>query len=51
MKNEKIDNIICVLGLCGAIAFLLGLADPWAFIASFIFGGAAAVVALFKDRG
>lgn len=49
MKKKSLGNLIEFFALCGAVAFFCGLADPWALIACFIFGGAAAVTKLFYN--
>lgn len=49
MKLESYNNLIEFFALCGAIAFFCGLADPWALVACMIFGGTAAVIALFRN--
>lgn len=49
MKKEIYTKMIEFFALCGAVAFFCGFADPCAFIACMIFGGTAAVFALFRN--
>ena len=49
MKKKDLQTLIEFFALIGAWCFIVGLADPWAFIACMIFGGAAAVTKLFHN--
>ena len=49
MKKNSLRNLIEFFALCGGIAFVLGFANLWAFIACAIFGCAAAVTKLFYN--
>ena len=43
------NNLIEFFALCGAIAFFCGFAEMWAFLASFIFVGAAMTCAILRN--
>ncbi len=49
MKKSSLRTLIEFFALCGAVAFFCGFANPWAFIACYIFGCTAAVIKLFYD--
>lgn len=50
MKRETLSLVIDFLALCCGFTLICGIVNPWVLIVSFIFGCAAAVLALFKDR-
>jgi len=49
MKKKSLGTLIGFFAICGEVAFFCGFAYPWAFIACFIFGCAAAVTKLFYN--
>jgi hypothetical protein len=46
---NTLNNLIKFFVLCGVIAFVLGFVNLWAFLAAFIFGGAAMVCGILKN--
>ena len=49
MKKSSLGSLIEFFAICGAVAFFFFFSDPWALIACFIFGCAAAVTKLFYN--
>ena len=48
MTKKKLDELILAFALVGGWCFIVGIANPWFLIGSFLFGGAAAVAKLFE---
>lgn len=48
MTKKKLDELILAFALVGGLCFIVGIANPWFLIGSFLFGGAAAVAKLLE---
>ena len=49
MKKSSLGSLIEFFAICGAVAFFCGLADPWMYLGTMVFGCAAAVTKLFYN--